>query len=351
MAIGGAQTAPSFRRVQSMGLPQVRLISRENGVGLSRDLDLMAGLLAGQARVERLGIGGRSRMRLQELGLWGRRLLHGKAPLQLFAERVYRRCLPLAERNLLVPNPEWFLERWLPLLPAFDAVLCKTRHAERIFHALGCDARYIGFTSPDRMQAAVPRQRVFLHLAGRSSAKGTQALLATWQRHPHWPLLVVVQHPKIATAKVVAANIDHRIAYLDDAALQALQNQCLFHVCPSETEGFGHYLMEGLSVGAVVLTTDAEPMAELVAAQRGIHIPVAGSRTDGLARRYFVDGEGIAAAVEQALALDAAALARLSHAARSYYLCNDRAFARRFQREVLAWTRSAAALPLAEVER
>ena len=62
----------------------------------------------------------------------------------------------------------------MPLLPAFDAVLCKTRHAERIFRALGSDARYVGFTSPDRMREAVPRERVFLHLAGRSSAKGTQ---------------------------------------------------------------------------------------------------------------------------------------------------------------------------------
>lgn len=334
-----------------MALPQVRLISRENGVGLSRDLDLMAGILAGRLQVERLGIAGRSRMRVQELGLWSRRLMHGKVPLQLFSERVYRRCLPLAERNLLLPNPEWFLERWLPLLPAFDAVLCKTRHAERIFRALGSDARYVGFTSPDRMREAVPRERVFLHLAGRSSAKGTQTLLATWQQHPEWPLLVVVQHPKVAIGKVQAGNVDHRIAYLGDAALRTLQNRCLFHLCPSETEGFGHYLMEGLSVGAVVLATAAEPMDELVTAQRGIRIPVAGSRAEGLARRYFVDAAGITAAVEQALALEEEDLTQLSSNARAYYLDNDAAFARRFQREVMGWTTCHPTLPLAEAER
>ncbi len=334
-----------------MTLPQVRLISRENGVGLSRDLDLMAGILAGQLQVERLGIGGRGRMRVQELGLWSRRVMHGKVPLQLFSERVYRRCLPLAERNLLLPNPEWFLERWLPLLPRFDAVLCKTRHAERIFRALGSDARYVGFTSPDRMREAVPRERMFLHLAGRSSAKGTQTLLATWQQHPEWPLLVVVQHPKVAVGKVHAANIDHRIAYLGEAALRTLQNRCLFHLCPSETEGFGHYLMEGMSVGAVVLATAGEPMDELVTAQRGIRIPVANSRTDGLARRYLVDAEGISAAVERALALEEEALMQLSSNARAYYLSNDAAFARRFLREVMDGMPHRSMLPLAEVER
>ncbi|MCW5577783.1 MAG: hypothetical protein KIS89_04000 [Dokdonella sp.] len=32
--------------------------------------------------------------------------------------------------------------------------------------------------------------------------------------------------------------------YLDDGALQTLQNRHLFHLCPSETEGFGRHLVE-----------------------------------------------------------------------------------------------------------
>lgn len=92
-------------------------------------------------------------------------------PLQIFSERVYKRCLPLGQINLLVPNPEWLLPKWLPLLPRFDAVLCKTHHAERIFRSLGCATRFIGFTSPDRHDPRVFRQRAFFHLAGRSTAR------------------------------------------------------------------------------------------------------------------------------------------------------------------------------------
>ncbi|EQD67759.1 glycosyltransferase, partial [mine drainage metagenome] len=66
--------------------------------------------------------------------------------------------------------------------------------------------------------------------------------------------------PKSATSRRVAANIEHRIDYLDDAALQRLQNAHWFHLCPSETEGYGHYLVEAMGIGAVVLTTDAAPM-------------------------------------------------------------------------------------------
>ncbi len=330
---------------------QIRLISRDNGVGLSRDLDLMQAALRGQMSSERVGIGGRNQMRWQLGRSWGQRMLQGQVPLQLFGERVYRHFLPLAQRNVLLPNPEWFLPRWLPLLPRFDAVLCKTRHAERIFRALGADARYVGFTSIDRMLPQVRRQPVFLHLAGRSSAKGTGVVLETWKRNPHWPLLVVVQHPRTARERVQAGNIDHRITYMDDAQLQLLQNACRFHLCPSETEGFGHYLMEGLSVGAVVLATAGEPMDELVSAQRGIGIPIAGSRNDGLVRRYQVDSTGVTGAVEQALALDEAALLRLSNAARAFYLANDRGFRQRFRSALQELVPDAAGVSMAGVEQ
>ena len=38
----------------------------------------------------------------------------------------------------------------------------------------------------------------------------------------------------------------------------------MVHICPSAREGFGHYINEARSVGAVVLTIDAAPMSEFV---------------------------------------------------------------------------------------
>lgn len=320
-----------------MASPEIRLISRDNGVGLTRDLALMADVLRTMgANVEQVGFGSTGmRTRLRTAALWGKRLARGRVPVQIFSERVYAHCLPLAARNLLVPNPEWLLPKWVPLLPRFEAVLCKTRHAERIFRALGCSTRFIGFTSEDRHDAGVVRRRAFFHLAGRSSAKGTQVVLDTWRRHPEWPLLTVVQNPRTAGGQVHAANIDHRLEYLDDARLRELQNAHRFHLCPSETEGFGHYLMEAMSVGAVTLTTAAEPMDELVSAERGILIPPARSRRRQLASYYYVDAAGIEAAVEQALALPETRLAELSAQAREYFVLNDQGFAARFCQAVM----------------
>jgi glycosyltransferase involved in cell wall biosynthesis len=146
---------------------------------------------------------------------------------------------------------------------------------------------------------------------------------------------------------VRAGNIDHRLEYLDDARLRTLQNAHRFHLCPSETEGFGHYLMEAMSVGAVTLATAAEPMSELVSEKRGLLMPVARSRQRGLVAYHYVDAAGIEATVERALALPMARLAELSSQARAFFVANDAAFAARFSHAVMPFVggRAAVAAP------
>lgn len=318
-------------------MPSIRLISRDNGVGLSRDLELMAQALdSPESPVEVVGFGAtRAFNWCREAGLWAARGLRGQVGTQIFSERVYPRCLPLGRRNLLVPNPKWFLPKWHGYLAGFEQVLCKTRHAEVAFRRLGCRTRYIGFTSQDRYDPVVARRHAFFHLAGRSTAKGTQVLLETWKHHPEWPTLTVVQHPKAAREVATAANIDHRVGYLDDAGLRHLQNAHAFHICPSETEGFGHYLMEAMSTGAVAITTDAEPMNELVTHWRGILIAPAGSRSNGLAKSYRVDARGIESAVSRALALSPTQRWSMACEAREFFLANDHAFRLRLRSAVL----------------
>lgn len=312
-------------------MPLIRIIGRDNGAGLSRDLALLAAVLrAAGAHVEVVAFGGEKGVTLMhQFGLRTARLWRGRADVQIFPERVYARMLGLGRRNLLIPNPEWFLPKWTALLPAFERALCKTRHAQVIFDGLGCATTLIGFTSDDRRDAAVPRQQAFFHGAGRSSAKGTAVLMDTWHRHPEWPRLTVVQHARHTRSGEHADNIDHRIGYLHEAELRQLQNAHAFHICPSEMEGFGHVLMEAMSVGAVVLTTDGVPMNELVRPDRGWLIPPVRTARKDLAPRYFVDGEGITFAVEAAMAMDDVHLQAMSAASRGAFEASQAAFGQR----------------------
>lgn len=333
--------------------PTARLLTRDNGAGLSRDLHLLADALSSQGvATESIGFSDTHPRSLAfEAGLWRRRLMYGPVDVQVSIERIHPRLLALARRNVLLPNPEWTRPQWRALLPRFDRVWCKTRHAQAIFASLGCRTRYIGFTSEDRLRADVPRGNAFLHVAGPSRMKGTQAVLEAWSRNPHWPRLTVVQHPDVAPERVQAANVDHIIGRLDDAQLRHLQNAHRFHLCPSQTEGFGHSLMEAMSVGAVVLATDAEPMSELVDGTRGVPVVSRPAGMMGLARCHAVEAASIERAVESVMAMSEGRWRELETAARVFFESHRREFHLRLRDavdELLPDTVAAPAEQLAE---
>lgn len=324
-------------------MSRINLIAWDNGFGLTRNLRLLGAALAAGGHAVSVSAIRRGKLR---------KLLH---PLQLHARAAWRRVrgqdrqqydinlmlehvrpefFALARHNVLMPHPEWFVQRDHAAFAGVERVFALTRHAVPIFERLGAPVDYVGFTSEDRLDAEVPRERAFFHLAGRSANKGTEALLALWHRHPHWPTLTVVQNPRSARPGAPAANIRHLIDYLDDAALKRLQNAHRFHLCPSETEGFGHYLVEAMSIGAVTLTVDAPPMNEMVTPERGVRIAVARTGTQNLAVTNFFDEAAMAAAIEQVIALDDAQLDRLGTAARAWYVDNDQAFRQRINAAV-----------------
>lgn len=307
---------------------RIRILTRDNGAGLTRDMHVVRDVLreAGHA-VECVGFGKEAGINsLRELALRAAAPLRPRVDVQVFLERVYPRLLPLARRNVLIPNPEWFPDAWHALVPRFDAVLCKTHHAVPLFQALGGRAQYVGFTGADRLDASVPRERAFLHVAGRSSAKGTGAVIDAWRRHPEWPRLTIVQSASKASTPVRAPNIDHRIGHIDDTELRRLQNAHLFHLQPSEMEGFGHVLVEAMSTGNVVITTDGAPMNELVTRERGLLVAPARTSAKDLATRFHVDADALEPFVHHAMALNEAALEASGTAARAWYISNDAAF-------------------------
>lgn len=282
--------------------------NHDNGKGLQRDYELLGGVLRG----------------------WGHEVLpiHFRcsrtAPacdLLIFMETLETRFFDAAPRRLFVPNPEWWDPTRSGDLDAVDAVLCKTRDAERIFAAIvGDRATYTGWLSDDRHDADVPRRRVFLHTPGDSNMKGTAAILEAWQRRSIQHQLVIVG---AQGGKRLPKTIERRTR-LADGALRRLQNECAFHLCPSAYEGYGHTLHEALSVGAAIITTDAAPMNEVqVVAAR---VQVARTETLRSAVLAHAGADAIADAVERVAALPDEALATLRADARAEYLAGRALF-------------------------
>ncbi|MEP7041506.1 MAG: glycosyltransferase [Dokdonella sp.] len=317
-------------------MSRIHIVARDNGAGLSQDIGILARALndagadvsisaLGDSRAHNLARNFRLHTSLLRRR-WRDGPARGRFDVNLVLQHVPVKYLDLAHRNALIPNPEWFPREYQRHLPAIDRVLTKTRHAEAIFGALDCRTEFINFTSVDRLVAEIPKEPTFLHVAGRSSLKGTQPLIELWRRRPQWPLLTVVQREKLCLPDPSQRNLRFLTHYLADNELRELQNRNAFHLCPSETEGFGHYLVEGLGVGAIVLATDAPPMNEIVTAERGILVPYRSTATQDLATTYKVDQDALEVGVERMLALSVSERAALSDRARAWYEQNDREF-------------------------
>ena len=304
-----------------MSESSIRIVARDNMVGVGRDIALLTEALSSRGIRPRFS-GYRSIAPF-------RRFFGSRDPDEtiVFLERVTARWLRRAGRYVLVPNQERYPRRLVGLLDRVDHVFCKSHHAVEVFSRLHGSVHYMGFTSPDRLDASVvPDYGCFLHLAGGSSLKGTGALLELWGSHPEWPPLTLVQHRKGSAPETMPDNVHLLDRYLPDHELRGLQNRCGIHLCPSLSEGWGHYIGEALSCRALVLTTDGPPMNELVHADRGILVPWKRSEPRKLGVNYYVDPQALEHAVTDLLARGSEEKARLGERARAWFEENDARF-------------------------
>ncbi|MBW3096074.1 glycosyltransferase family 4 protein [Pseudohoeflea coraliihabitans] len=258
------------------------VIARDNAYGLSRDARIVATAL----RQADYSVDIRT-PRGHWLERWKTR--QDAVDCVIHLERVFPAWTRSGAFNLLIPNQERYPARHIPRLRQVDLVLAKSNHAAQIFAGLGKPSVNAGFASADRLDASIEKNwRRFFHLAGGSTVKGTEDLLKLWARHPEWPELVIVQ--KAANApKSVPDNVRIEAGYIDDEALRQLQNACGIHLCPSRSEGWGHYILEAMSCGSVVVTTDGAPMNELVNADCGHLVPVEKTAARHLGIDYHVN--------------------------------------------------------------
>lgn len=222
-----------------------------------------------------------------------------RADLTIHLEVVREVFFKGSPRHWWIPNPEWAETTYLAHVERFEHVLCKTRDGERALRRYASKTTvFTGFMSEDRLDPDVPRQRAALHAHRFCIVKGTDAVLGAWAMGGLGiPLREAGRFP--------------------DDEYQRLQNECLFHVCPSEYEGWGHCIHEGLSVGAIVVTTDAPPMSEFAGIAKTV--PVVSKVPRCLGMMSKVDAQGVHDAVQWCLGLTDGEIAHLSEAARDAY--------------------------------
>jgi glycosyltransferase involved in cell wall biosynthesis len=292
----------------------INIVGLPNGVGISRDIDIITGIL----KPAGFHVTCSHLFRMDPTK---------KYDLNIFLERLTPAAMTTARLNCMIPNQEWFEPDWLPLLPKFDLILAKTRYAKEIFEELKCKTEFISFTSEDRYSPGVKKDLVhWLHLVGKSVQKQTETVFRTWQKNPGFPQLTIVQDPKFWRPRPNLRNVNYINDRMPEDVLRSMQNAYGVHVCPSETEGFGHYIMEAMSAKALVITTNAEPMNELVTNERGILVKPVSHEPMRLSMANFINEKSLEEAVIRATVLTDAQISEKGESARKFYLDNDAFF-------------------------
>ncbi len=305
----------------------INIVGERNGVGWNQDIDILITVLTDLGHDVRFV----KRDLSKEEKIEVRKIIKSQnyvADINIFIEHVNKLLCYTAKKNYLLPNAEW-LKLPPDQVARFDCVLCRTKEAVRIFKPLNPNAVFMGFTCIDRFDPSVVKDyQVPLHLAGASVQKGTETLISAWTRHSEFPFLQLVRH---MGSEVVPqeANINLIYEYLLKEELITLQNHCGLHICPSITEGFGYYIVEGLSTEAVVVATDAPPMNEFVLDKRCL---VRYNRTKqwsepyDYATGYYVDEQDLEAVVANLLSLPEDELKEIGRKNRELFLQKDKEF-------------------------
>lgn len=246
--------------------------------------------------------------------------------VNIHVEDIKARWFKCAHTNVWMPNQEWVRPRSVESMRNVDNAFCKTIAGMEALESQGVRSTFVGFSSPDRYDPTVKRAERALHIAGLSPNKGTLAVLEAWREHPDWPVLDLVWSVPSTATLSLPVNVRLYSTPVPEKHLQYLLNRASYHICPSSVEGFGHTLVEGMSCGACVVTTDGPPMNELVNNDRGVLVPWARKEPLGFATAYHVDKHTLAQGVHAALGLSTNERTAMGQSARLWYQVNDRAF-------------------------
>lgn len=329
-----------------------QIIGVNNGVGLSKDFDLISSLMK-EMKEMNIKIVPKTPLKqmknemsyveykiiksiIKSIILLSKYLPRKKNTqiINIFLENIEPYYINNKDINCFIPNLEWLNGSDIKLLSKIDCVLCKTHFTQNVICSFPTDTYYTSFTSEDRLNIKESDKfETFFHLAGSSAQKGTDVLVDLWLQHPEWPTLTVVQNPKMYKRKnmIDAENINYILEYLDDSSLRKLQNENFFHLCPSEAEGFGHYIVEALSCGAIALTTDAPPMNEIINEERGVLVKYKSKKPQKLGMNYYVDEDDLENQINKILEMTVQEKRSISEKARQWFVQNDEEFRREFR--------------------
>lgn len=213
--------------------------------------------------------------------------------------------------NLFMPNYELFYEA--TQLAPIQFILCKTQITFDMFESIKKEYQYkyqciyTKFTTfiPHNLRTPINKHidkdiNLFTHLAGKSPMKNTADLVYCWiinkgflNIDPNIKLIItcykkcydkmieilkdrygfafdsIRNEVSDKTNVILYSNMEFHLSIVPETDYIKLLTRANVAICPSEREGYGHYINEARYFGTFVVTIDHPPMNEMIDNQNG----------------------------------------------------------------------------------
>ena len=253
-----------------------------------------------------------------------------KSEINIFIERPCINIMNTAKFNLMMINHELFdriVKSNFDLIQNIDIMLAKTKLNVDILlkyktkYKFKYNIYYTKFTTNTNICTIKKDYNKIVHFAGRSPYKMTDVVIRTWVNNIRLPKIIItcfdvnfpgcLDNVKRQLKKQNIHNVSKYISKssnitlydnpLSENIMQNLKNKSGCYICPSYLEGYGHYINEGRSKSAIIITTDAPPMNELINKSSGILIPCDKSNFFNIGRSYgscYINENGLLYAIK-----------------------------------------------------
>ena len=190
--------------------------------------------------------------------------------------------MPWASRNILMVNPEWFQEAWIPYMARFDAVIYKDKFS-------AAEALQKGYVSesqlytvpwgcpapppPDKPVQPGPIHAGFVWFVGASVSKRAYVptLLNMW-RESYPPLRIYSVEAIDLSGTPLASNVRFEVKNLDPKIRVALARFFRGHIGCSQAEGFSYPSAEAEWAGAFTILNDLNCFRADYSGEPGVHM-------------------------------------------------------------------------------
>lgn len=258
------------------------------------------------------------------------------ADVNIFVGLVSNVFFKYAPINILIIDPHKFDQVWLPYLPKFDHILCKTDFGKMLLREKYSKIQILGWKTLDRYENIEKDYKSFLLVAGVSPYRQISTILELWKEE--YPKLVILcgknYLKNFQIQKVEQENIQYIEEYYNEEKFNKILNQYGIHICLASASSYSNTLQNALGSKSIPIAIDNVLNRTFITHQVSGFLVKCKKKKKlkvSFGSEYLLDREDFTQVIEKIIQLDDITLEEIAEKGKKDFRLADRNFEKNFK--------------------